>query len=141
MKIVYAAVMCGLVILVGCVPAGKPRAGTGAHTQAAVRANRSHALRAEDFSSEYLSGATLVYFSKPSCPACAKQDPKFEELMNDLPSGGRAIKVYPYMVDLDYYGVDELPTLVVYKNGKPGKRFIGVTSTGRLRSALADAAE
>ncbi len=127
-----------LLFFAGCEPVSGGKYTPGQHKSSA--ANASNTLQASDFSSEYLTGAALVYFSKPGCPACGRQDPEYQKLLGDMPAGTRAIKVFPYMVDLDRYGVDELPTLVVYRDGKPVKRFVGVTSASRLRSALESAA-
>lgn len=144
--LVWSFLVCGLIVS-GCQSEGGGSAAPAPQNPSQVRARAriqeaagSGELQAEDFSSEYMQGATLVYFSKPGCSACLKQDPHFQSVMENLPKGTHAIKIYQHMVDLDRYGIDELPTLVVYQDGKPQKRFVGVTASDKLVSALESAA-
>ena len=89
----------------------------------------------EDFSSSLRSGATIVYFAKISCPACEQQNKIWKRVKKKLPKGVKAEKRFTYAVNYRAYGVRQLPTIIVYKNGNEVRRFIGVTKENKLISA------
>ena len=133
--IVLAMLLCGCS---GQAPAG----GTDPAGSGAAKTGRSGgyagdgAMRDEDFSGEYRRGVTLVYYTQAGCPSCTRQDPLYSDAIGRLPRGASAVKMYPHMVDLNRYNVRDLPTLVVYRDGREVKRFVGVTGADRLVGAV-----
>lgn len=101
--------------------------------------SRSGDMLAADFAPEYRSGVTLVFFSKIGCKACVQMEPVFAEVVREIPSGARSIQVLPYMIDLNFYRIEEFPTLVIYRDGLEQKRYVGVTSGKKLLSAVKSA--
>lgn len=96
-------------------------------------------MLAADFAPELRSGVTLVFYGKVGCKACAQMEPVYEEALKRLPPGVKSKVMLPYMIDLDYYHVDELPTLVIYRDGREQKRFVGVTPGQKIVSAVQSA--
>lgn len=134
---VYAAAM----LLCGCsaqAPAGGADSAGGGAVQ--PRQTGGYAgdggMRDEDFSAEYRRGVTLVYYTQAGCPSCTRQDPLYTDAVGRLPRGASTVKMYPHMVDLHRYNVRDLPTLVVYRDGREVKRFVGVTGADRLVGAV-----
>ncbi|MDR0867251.1 MAG: thioredoxin family protein [Planctomycetota bacterium] len=139
----------GLAIFAGC--ASTPPAANAPAKNAATPAPATPAagttvryadraggvLRKHEFGSEERMGATLVYFAKTVCPACAQQDPIYQNLIRSLPSGVRARKVFEYEVDNSWYGVEQNPTMVIYVDGKEVWRHVGVIAEADLRAAIA----
>ncbi|GHV23690.1 hypothetical protein AGMMS49959_17550 [Planctomycetales bacterium] len=136
------------VLFAGCAPtppdAAAPVKNTTTTTPPVAAAptvryadNAGGVLRKHEFGAEERMGATLVYFAKTVCPACAQQDPIYQNLIRSLPSGVRARKVFEYEVDNSWYGVAQNPTLVIYVDGKEVWRHVGVISEADLRAAIA----
>ncbi len=124
-------------------PAGKdgqPAAGQQAEAPKAPKpTGRPGDMLAADFAPELRRGVTVVFYAKVGCKACAQMEPVYEEALKRLPSGVNNKVMYPYMIDLDYYHVDELPTLVIYRDGREEKRFVGVTPGQKIVSAVQSA--
>lgn len=89
------------------------------------------------FETTVSEGVTLVDFWAPWCPPCRAQGPIVEKLADEY--DGKAV-VAKVNIDeeggtANKYGVSSIPTLVVLKNGKEVKRFVGL----QQQEALADA--
>lgn len=83
-------------------------------------------------------GVTLVDFWAPWCPPCRAQGPIVEKLAESF--DGKAV-VAKVNVDEEgeaasKFGVSSIPTLVVLKDGKEVKRFVGLQSESDLSDAL-----
>lgn len=92
----------------------------------------------EDFESAIKSGVCLVDFNAVWCGPCKAQAPTIEKLADDF--AGRATIAE---VDVDSnqeaavaYGVQSIPTLVVFKEGTEVQRFVGLQSESVLAGAL-----
>jgi thioredoxin 1 len=84
----------------------------------------------------------LVDFWAPWCGPCRVQLPILERLASAPEAGYRIAKVN---VDEQEqlavnYQVASIPTLILFRDGKPVRRLVGLQSEESLRSALQDAA-
>ena len=85
----------------------------------------------------------LVDFWAPWCGPCRMQGPLVETVAGRL---GKTAKVAKVNVDqasqtAQKFGVQSIPTLIVLKDGKPFKPFVGVTQPDELIAAVKAALE
>ena len=90
------------------------------------------------FDTAVSAGVTLVDFWAPWCPPCRAQGPIVEKLAGDFDGKALVAKVN---VDEEAqaatkYGVASIPTLVILKDGKEVKRFVGLRQEDELVEAL-----
>lgn len=90
------------------------------------------------FEATISTGVTLVDFWAPWCPPCRMQGPIVEQLAEDI--GGKAV-VAKVNVDEEAqaaskFGVASIPTLVLMKDGKEVKRFVGLQQQADLQAAI-----
>jgi len=95
-------------------------------------------LNDADFDTTIAEGVTLVDFWAPWCGPCRMQVPILEELAESV--DGRA-KIAKLNVDeagtvAERFGVQAIPTLLLFKDGKEVQRFIGVQSKEILIDAI-----
>ena len=80
----------------------------------------------------------LVDFWSPNCAPCKMLIPVLEELAEENEGDATIAKVntaqYPALVSK--YGIDTLPTLLFFYQGKVVERMVGVQSKHKLQSAL-----
>jgi thioredoxin 1 len=86
-------------------------------------------------------GVTLVDFWAPWCAPCMMQGPIVERVAETI--GDRA-KVAKVNVDeaqqaANALGIRSIPTIILFKDGKPVQQFVGVTQDGALLAAIEDA--
>jgi thioredoxin 1 len=97
-------------------------------------------LSAKDFE-QALQGdkPVLVDFWAPWCGPCRMQGPIVDALAQELGDAAVVAKVNTdENFDLaDQYGVQGIPTLIVFKGGRPSKTFVGLTQAEALKAALA----
>jgi thioredoxin 1 len=84
----------------------------------------------------------LVDFWAPWCGPCRKIAPMIDELAAEYAG---SVKVGKVNIDDNQqsamnYGVDSIPTLLVFKAGQPVQRFVGIQAKSRVQEAL-DAAK
>jgi thioredoxin 1 len=94
-----------------------------------------------NFSATIKKGVTLVDFWAPWCAPCMMQGPIVEKVAEKV---GKKAKVAKVNVDearlaATELGIHSIPTLIVFKDGKPAQQFVGVTPENKLISAIADA--
>jgi thioredoxin 1 len=92
----------------------------------------------DDLFSAGIQGVVLVVFSAQWCSPCRAQAPVIEAL-----GKGYGDKAHFIEVDIDKrpetairLGIQSIPTLILYKNGKEAHRFIGFQSAAALTKVL-----
>ena len=131
--LVLGAFLCVGLLLAGC---DKRSAAGGA------AAAKGSALVAEltdaTFGAQSAQGVMLVDFWAPWCGPCRTQGPIVETVAARVGNAARVVKV-----NVDHapqtaqqYGVRSIPTLILLKNGKPVKQFVGVTQADELVAAV-----
>ena len=94
-------------------------------------------LNANTFADEIKSGLTLVDFWAPWCGPCRMQGPILEQVVGKV-AGSKIAKLN---VDdagsvAAQFGVQSIPTLIIFKDGKAVKQFVGVQQAATLVAAL-----
>ena len=94
-------------------------------------------LNDSNFAAEIQSGIVRVDFWAPWCGPCRMQTPILEQVVGKV-EGAKIAKVN---VDdagsvAAKFGVQSIPTLIVFKDGKPVKQFVGVQQAPALIAAL-----
>lgn len=83
-------------------------------------------------------GVTLVDFWATWCPPCRIQNPIIEQVASEI---GEVAKIAKLDVDHNpqsarAHQVQNIPTLIIFKDGKPVQRFVGVQQKETLMAAL-----
>lgn len=87
-------------------------------------------------------GVSLLDFYQETCPPCRALEPRLEAFAERHPDD---VHVYQLDVDehaeaLERFGVESLPTLIVYREGEEVERLDGLIREDDLEAALARAA-
>ena len=95
-------------------------------------------LQDSEFAATVASGTVLVDFWAPWCGPCRMQGPILEEVAAAI--GDKAViakvNVDSSQETASKYGVQSIPTLIIFTNGKPVKQFVGVQQKDTLIAAL-----
>ena len=91
-----------------------------------------------NFDAIIAQGVVLVDFWAPWCPPCRVQLPLVEKAAEQLDGKAKVVKLN---VDegkqaAAKFGVSSIPTLIVFKDGKEVKKFVGVTQPDELIAAV-----
>jgi len=95
-------------------------------------------LTKENFQSTVEQGVSLVDFWAPWCGPCRMQEPIVEELAQEF--GGRATIAKLNVDDepelASRFGVMSIPTLILFKDGQPVDKLVGLQSKETLKTRL-----
>jgi thioredoxin 1 len=122
----------------GCGRKEKPAAAP-APEQASATGSSVITLTAESFDAQTATqGVVLVDFWATWCPPCRMQGPIVERVAEQVK--GRAVVA---KLDVDgakdvsrKFNIEAIPTLIVFKDGKPVKQFVGLTQATELTAAI-----
>jgi thioredoxin 1 len=92
----------------------------------------------QDFYTIIGDGVTLLDFNAPWCAPCRAQEPILKKLAVEY--NGKA-SIAAMNIDNDNeiagkLGIQSIPTLIIFKNGKEIQRFVGLQSEDSLADAL-----
>lgn len=92
-----------------------------------------------DFQNNIATGVTLVDFWAEWCGPCQMMLPRLEELASK--TEGKAT-VRKHNVDNDpqvptQFRIMSIPTIIVFKDGQPVEKFVGVQDVATLEAAIA----
>jgi thioredoxin 1 len=95
-------------------------------------------LNDANFDNQIRNGTTLVDFWAPWCGPCRMQGPILDRVA--MRTQGKATVAKLNVDDAPgvatTYGIQSIPTLIVFQNGAPVHRFVGVQSEAALLAAL-----
>jgi len=93
------------------------------------------------FSETIKEGVALVDFWAPWCGPCMTQGPIVERVAEKVGEKARVVKVNVDEAQraAAELGIRAIPTVIVFKDGKAGQRFVGVTPEDVLVSAIEEA--
>ncbi|MGU3471579.1 thioredoxin [Paenibacillus sp. D51F] len=96
------------------------------------------ALTKENFNESVQSGVALVDFWAPWCGPCKMQLPIVEELSTELAGTATIAKInvdeQPELAS--QFGVMSIPTLILFKDGQPVDKMVGVQSKDALKNKI-----
>lgn len=95
-------------------------------------------INSSNFDETIGSGVVLVDFWATWCKPCRLQAPVIEEIQKEMAS---KIKVGKLDIDkspdiADRYGIQSIPTMIIFKNGKPAEQFVGITAKEKITEAI-----
>jgi thioredoxin 1 len=94
-------------------------------------------LNDQNFETETKTGIVLVDFWAPWCGPCRMQTPILEQLVGKVEGAKIAkLNVDEAPTQAAKFGVMSIPTLIILKDGKPAKQFVGVQQAEVLVAAL-----
>jgi len=91
-----------------------------------------------EFEKTVAKGVTLIDFNAPWCGPCRSQEPILEEIADHLSGKGlvSAVNIDENSDIAAKFGVQSIPTLIVFKDSKEMQRFVGVQAKDTLITAM-----
>lgn len=98
-------------------------------------------LNDANFDSHIQDGVTLVDFWAPWCGPCRMQGPILDRVATQTQGKASVAKVNVDQAPgvATRYGIQSIPTLIVFRNGEPVRNFVGVQSEATLLAAVEQA--
>jgi thioredoxin 1 len=97
----------------------------------------------EEFKQSIENGVSLVDFNAPWCGPCRAQEPIIKQLSEQFT--GKATIAEMNIDDNQEtaieLGIQSIPTLALFKNGKEVQRFVGLQSSNTLMQAIEETIE
>lgn len=97
------------------------------------------AITKDNFTENVAQGVSLLDFWAPWCGPCKMQLPIVEELSSELHGKATIAKVNvdeePELAS--QFGVMSIPTLILFKDGQPVDKLVGLQSKERLKTKIA----
>ncbi len=95
-------------------------------------------INEEEFNNTIKNGVSLIDFNAPWCAPCRAQGPIVQQLSEQFEE--RAV-IAEMNIDENQQtamklGIQSIPTLAIFKNGKEIQRFIGLQSQDTLSAAI-----
>ncbi len=92
-----------------------------------------------DFAANIASGVTLVDFWAEWCGPCQIMLPRLEELASKVEGKAKIMKhdVDAHSATPSQFRIMSIPTIIVFKDGQPVEKFVGVQDTSVLEAAIA----
>ena len=95
-------------------------------------------INEEEFNNTIENGVSLIDFNAPWCAPCRAQGPIVQQLSGQFEE--RAV-IAEMNIDENQQtakklGIQSIPTLAIFNNGKEVQRFIGLQSQGTLSAAI-----
>ena len=95
-------------------------------------------INEEEFNNAIENGVSLIDFNAPWCAPCPAQGPIVQQLSEQFEE--RAV-IAEMNIDENQQtamklGIQSIPTLAIFKNGKEIQRFIGLQSQDTLSAAI-----
>ncbi len=87
---------------------------------------------------EVQSGIVVVDFWAPWCGPCRKLVPVLEDVANELEGKVKVCKVNTdeNIISAQHYGISALPTVLVFKDGEPVERMVGLMPKSTIISNI-----
>jgi thioredoxin 1 len=82
-------------------------------------------LTTETFAKSIQNGVSLIDFGAQWCPPCRMMEPVVEELSQDF-DGKATIAQVDVDQSQNLFGIRSIPTMVIFKDGKPVDALVGV---------------
>ena len=98
------------------------------------------ALTKDNFTQSVESGVSLVDFWAPWCGPCKMQLPIVDELATELEGQATIAKINvdeePELAS--QFGVMSIPTLILFKDGQPVDKMVGLQSKDALKTKISN---
>ena len=129
-----------IVVVAACMAVAQPGCDKPAAPDGAAAAKAVEVTDA-NFKQVTATGVALIDFWAAWCPPCTKQGPIVERL-----AGRYAGQAVVGKLDVEknpkatgQFAVESIPTLIVFKDGQPAQRLIGLQSEAALAAVLDEA--